>query len=197
MKRYHYLILAVLSSALLFSCKEPDPVKEPEVVISLKVEPTLLSFANEGGSKTFAVKTNADAWEISVANASWLQIDPKTGNGDATITVTAGKNEGARRTAVISLKAKDAKTVEVAVSQDKGEAPVEKTGLYADPEKPDVDQPCVLYYKADRHSPFFDKSGDIYAHIGINEWANVQADWGQNTDKCKFQKTDTPNLWKL
>ena len=197
MKRYHYLILAVLSSALLFSCKEPDPVKEPEVVISLKAEPTLLSFTNEGGSKTFAVKTNADAWEISVANASWLQIDPKTGNGDATITVTAGKNEGARRTAVISLKAKDAKTVEVAVSQDKGEAPVEKTGLYADPEKPDADQPCALYYKADRHSPFFDKSGDIYAHIGINEWAYVQADWGQNTDKCKFQKTDTPNLWKL
>ena len=116
MKRYHYLILAVLSSALLFSCKEPDPVKEPEVVIGLKAEPTLLSFTNEGGSKTFAVKTNADAWEISAANASWLQIDPKTGNGDATVTVTAGKNEGARRTAVISLKAKDAKTVEVAVS---------------------------------------------------------------------------------
>lgn len=166
-------------------------------MISLKAEPTLLSFTNEGGSKTFAVKTNAEAWEISVANAPWLQIDPKTGNGDATVTVTAGKNEGARRTAVISLKAEDAKTVEIAVAQDKGEAPVEKTGLYADPEKPDADQPCTLYFKADRTSPLFDKSGDIYAHIGINEWANVQAEWRENKDKCKFQKTDTPNLWKL
>ena len=98
---------------------------------------------------------------------------------------------------MVTFSAENAKDVQVTVIQEKGEAAAEKTGLYADPEKPDADQACTLYYKADKSSPFFDKSDDLYAHIGINEWSNVQADWGQNLDKCKFQKTDTPNLWKL
>ena len=198
MKKYYYLIIAVLFSAVLFSCKGPDPVEEePEVEITLKADPSHLSFTNKGGSKTFEVKTNAEAWNATVTNADWLTIDPMTGNGDAAITVSTGENPGARRTAIITIKADGAKSVEVSVAQDKGEAPVEKTGLYAEPEKPNADEACTLYYKADRTSPFFDKSGDIYAHIGINEWSNVQADWGQNIEKCKFQKTETANLWKL
>jgi 1,4-alpha-glucan branching enzyme len=197
MNKYYHLILAVLCSALLFSCKEPNPVDEPVKDATLKVEPTLVKFTSAAGSGTIKLTTEASAWSASVKDAAWLEISPETGNGNADVTFTAVKNDGARRTAIVTFKAENAKDVQVTVIQEKGEAPVEKTGLYADPEKPDADQPCTLYYKADRNSPFFDKSGDIYAHIGINEWSNVQAEWGQNIDKCKFRKTETPNLWKL
>lgn len=197
MNKYYHLILAVLCSALLFSCKEPNPVDEPLNEATLKVEPTLVKFTSAAGSGTIKLTTEASAWSASVKDAAWLEISPETGNGNADVTFTAVKNDGARRTAIVTFKAENAKDVQVTVIQEKGEAPVEKTGLYADPEKPDADQPCTLYYKADRNSPFFDKSGDIYAHIGINEWSNVQAEWGQNIDKCKFQKTETPNLWRL
>ena len=197
MNKYYHLILAVLCSALLFSCKEPNPVDEPVNAATLKVEPTLVKFTSAAGSGTIKLTTEASAWSASVKDAAWLEISPETGNGNADVTFTAVKNDGARRTAIVTFKAENAKDVQVTVIQEKGEAPVEKTGLYADPTKPDADQPCTLYYKADRNSPFFDKSGDIYAHIGINEWSNVQAEWGQNIDKCKFRKTETPNLWKL
>ena len=197
MNKYYHLILAVLCSALLFSCKEPNPVDEPVNEATLKVEPNLVKFTSAAGSGTIKLTTEASAWSASVKDAAWLEISPETGNGNADVTFTAVKNDGARRTAIVTFKAENAKDVQVTVIQEKGEAPVEKTGLYADPEKPDADQPCTLYYKADRNSPFFDKSGDIYAHIGINEWSNVQAEWGQNIDKCKFRKTETPNLWKL
>ena len=197
MNKYYHLILAVLCSALLFSCKEPNPLDEPVNEATLKVEPTLVKFTSAAGSGTIKLTTEASAWSASVKDAAWLEISPETGNGNADVTFTAVKNDGARRTAIVTFKAENAKDVQVTVIQEKGEAPVENTGLYADPKKPDADQPCTLYYKADRNSPFFDKSGDIYAHIGINEWSNVQAEWGQNIDKCKFRKTETPNLWKL
>ena len=197
MKKYLYLLLTVLCSAMFFSCEEPEPVNEPSKEVSLTVLPNLVKFTSAAGSSTVAVATEAQAWNVNVKDAAWLKVSPETGAGNAEVTFTVEKNTGARRSAVVTFAAEDGKDVQVTVIQEKGEAPAEKTGLYAEPEKPNADQSCVLYYKADKSSPFFDKSDDIYAHIGINEWAYVQADWGQNIDKCKFQKTDTPNLWKL
>lgn len=161
------------------------------------MEPVLVKFTSAAGSSAVKVTTDAVAWNASVKDAAWLKVLPETGNGNDDVTFTVEKNEGARRSTVVTFSSENSKDVQITVIQEKGEAPVEKTGMYADPERPDADQPCVLYYKADRESPFFDKSGDLYAHIGINEWAYVQADWGQNIEKCKFQQTDTPNLWKL
>ena len=161
------------------------------------MEPALVKFTSAAGSSAVKVTTDAVAWNASVKDAAWLKVLSETGNGNDDVTFTVEKNEGARRSTVVTFSSENSKDVQITVIQEKGEASVEKTGLYADPERPDADQPCVLYYKADRESPFFDKSGDLYAHIGINEWAYVQADWGQNIEKCKFQQTDTPNLWKL
>ena len=196
MKKHYYLILAVLCSAILFSCKEPEPVVENKET-SLKVEPALVKFTSAAGSSSVNLATESEAWEVFIKDAAWLKVSPETGNGNAEIAFTVEKNDGARRSAVVTFSAENAKDVQVTVIQEKGEAPVEKTGLYAEPEKPNADQPCTLYYKADKNSPFFDKSGDLYAHIGINEWSNVQSNWGENIAKCKFEKTETPNLWKL
>ena len=195
MKKYYYIIIALLCSALLFSCKEPDPVEEVPSV--LNVEPNLVKFTSAAGSSVIKVTTDAQAWTVSATDASWLGISPETGNGDTDVTITVAENQGARRSVTLIFSAENADDVQVTVIQEKGEAPAQKTGLYSEPEELDADKSCVLYYKADVSSPFFDARGDIYAHIGVNEWAYVQADWGQNIDKCKFQKTDTDNLWKL
>lgn len=71
-------------------------------------------------------------------------------------------------------------------------------GLTSDPQSPDADEACVLYYKADSKSPFYNFSEDLYAHIGIvdEQWKFVQAGWTENKDKCKFIPVDK-NVWKL
>ena len=197
MKRLFLIALAVMSSALLFSCKEPDPVEDPTGNTELKADPSVVKFSNKAESKLIKVTTDADAWTVSFTGADWLTVSPETGNGSADVTFAVPSNMSGRRSATVTFKAEGLKDVQVTVIQEEGETPAEKIGLYSDPEKPDADSPCTLYYKADKNSPFFDKSGDLYAHIGINEWSNVQADWGTNIDKCKFQKTETPNLWKI
>ena len=197
MKKLFLLTAAVICSALLFSCNEPDPVEEPAGNTELKANPSVVKFSNGAESKIVKVTTDADAWTASFTGADWLTVSPETGNGNADVTFAVSANTSGRRSATVTFKAEGLKDVQVTVIQEEGQAPSEKTGLYSDPEKPDADSPCVIYYKAEKNSPFFDKSVDLYAHIGINEWSHVQAEWGQNIDKCKFQKTDTPNLWKL
>ena len=61
-------------------------------------------------------------------------------------------------------------------------------GLTASPELPNAEEACVLYYKAVAGSPFYNFTGDIYAHIGVvdDTWKHVQSNWGVNIDKCKF-----------
>ena len=173
MKKYLYLFLTVLCPLIFFSCEEQ--INETPKEVSLKVEPNLVKFTSAAGSSSVTLTTDAQAWSASVTDAAWLTVSPETGNGNAEVVFTVEKNTGARRSTVVTFAAEGTKDVQITVIQEKGEAPVEKTGLYAEPEKPNADQPCVLYYKADKTSPFFDKSDDIYAHIGINEWAKVQA----------------------
>ena len=189
------LLIALLCSVAVTSCNEPEPIIEQEA--SLEIEPSLLKFSSEASTGTLSLTTDAKAWTVSLESASWLKVSPETGNGSTQLTVSVEKNEASRRSASVIFKAENAKDVYVTVIQDEGEAPVEKTGLYSEPEKPEADKACTLYYKADRTSPFFDKSGDIYAHIGINEWSDVQSEWGVNTAKCKMLATGKPNLWKL
>ena len=71
-------------------------------------------------------------------------------------------------------------------------------GLTSDPQSPDADASCVLYYKADSKSPFYNFSDDLYAHIGVvdEQWQFVQAGWTENKDKCRFIPVDK-NVWKL
>lgn len=71
-------------------------------------------------------------------------------------------------------------------------------GLTADPKLPNAEEACVLYYKAVSGSPFYNYTGDLYAHIGVvdDTWKHVQSNWGVNIDKCKFIPIGN-NLWKL
>ena len=72
-------------------------------------------------------------------------------------------------------------------------------GLSVLPENPSADASCTLYYKAGGGFPFGGYAGDLYAHIGtVNlQWEHIQAQWNENTDRCRWQKTDVENLWAL
>ncbi len=72
-------------------------------------------------------------------------------------------------------------------------------GLSVVPENPSSDSSCTLYYRAGGEYPFSGYTGDLYAHIGIVnlQWEHVQAEWTENIDKCRWQKTDAKDIWSL
>ena len=193
MRKLLLLITLLLSAMFFCSCEEPEPIVEGGTI--LKADKVMLKFGNKAGSEAIVLTADSD-WTVSTS-ADWILFNPESGKGNAEIVVSVSENIGARRSSSVVFSSEGLKDVSITVVQEEGEKPAEKIGLYSEPESLNADQPCVIYYKADKNSPFFDKSGDLYAHIGINEWANVQAEWGQNIDKCKFQKTGTTNLWKL
>lgn len=195
MKRFILVLASLLcAAAIFFSCDKPEPVEEP-AEINLTLNTSLVKFDKAGGVQTVELTTEAQAWMASIpADCDWCCVDPASGAGNATLTLTAKANpETSRRTSILTLSAEGAKDLQISLSQDAQE---KKAGLYSDPEKPDADSPCTIYYAVDKSSPLYGKK-DLYAHIGINEWSNVQADWGTNLDKCKLTETDEANVWSL
>lgn len=200
MKRYIiqiFLCLSALVSLAACSEKEPNGGEKPDEPgsTSLSVSPTNMNFTASGGSKQFNVKSDGE-WTVSVGDASsWCSVDVTSGKGDAVLTVSASANDGERRTAYVVLSSKGLSDATVKVIQNAAEL---KYGLYSDPETPDADAPCTLYYRADLKSKFYGWTKDVYAHIGIveAEWMFVQADWNVNIDKCKMTRV-ADNLWSL
>ena len=170
--------------------------------ITLSINPPALVFGGEASSQEITVSTNAKDWTAEIpATASWVSLSTTSGSGDASVKVSVGGNGYAMRSTTISFSAKGAKTKLLTISQEPGNGetpPIGTSGLYADPEIPDADGPCTLYYKAD-DAKFKGWTDDLYAHIGIvgTEWAFVQAEWSENIDKCKWIPTGETDLWKL
>lgn len=77
--------------------------------------------SNQGGSVTFSVSSNRN-WEAEVSyrnpNESWLTLDKKSGEASeepVTITATARKSDGVRRTATVVVRTElETKTIEIA-----------------------------------------------------------------------------------
>ena len=191
-------VLSVLCLSALFSCSKEEQVQQGK---KLQVTPDALYFTKAASSQTLELKTNASQWRAVVSKNDWLEIDKTSGTGSGEITVNVTENNKELRTATITFSASGYKSAVVKVTQH----PVDElinpsaTGLFGIPELPEADSPCVLYYRADKSSPFYDYHEDIYAHIGIveAEWMYVQSEWDKNIDKCKWQPCEESNLWKL
>ena len=170
--------------------------------ITLSINPPALVFGGEASSQEITVSTNAKKWTAEIpSTSSWVSLSTTSGSGDASVKVSVGGNGYAMRSTTISFSAKGAKTKLLTISQEPGNGetpPIGTSGLYADPEIPDADGPCTLYYKAD-DAKFKGWTDDLYAHIGIvgTEWTFVQAEWNENIDKCKWIPTGETDLWKL
>lgn len=193
-----FFVLSVLCLSALVSCSKEEQVQQGK---KLQVTPDALFFTRAATSQTLELRTNASQWTATVSKNDWLEIDKTSGTGSCDIVVTVSENNKELRTATISFSATGYKTAVVNVTQH----PVDElinpsaTGLFAIPELPEADASCVLYYRADQKSPFYDYKGDLYAHIGVveAEWMFVQAEWEENIDKCKWQPCEEKNLWKL
>ena len=175
MKRILTLLASVSMALTILSCTSED---NPTVnnSITLSINPPALVFGGEASSQEITVSTNAKKWTAEIpSTSSWVSLSTTSGSGDASVKVSVGGNGYAMRSTTISFSAKGAKTKLLTISQEPGNGetpPIGTSGLYADPEIPDADGPCTLYYKAD-DAKFKGWTDDLYEHIGIvaNEWA--------------------------
>ena len=95
MKRTFFLLALV---AMLFAaCDEKNKPEENDdnggnnTSSSITCDPTSKTVSTAGDSFVVTIKANA-AWSAS-ANQSWVTIDPKTGQGDASVTVTVAAGD--------------------------------------------------------------------------------------------------------
>jgi hypothetical protein len=91
-------------------------------ISTLTVSPTTLAFAPAGESNPFTINSNT-TWTAS-SNADWCTIDQTSGDGNATITVTAAENPGAARQATITIQTTDGR-VSRTVTVNQGNVPPE------------------------------------------------------------------------
>ena len=115
MKKVLFLSLILLG---LTACDKDKPVVKPvEGKISLKSE-TSIVLSDDADSKQATFSATL-AW-TAASSESWLSVEPGSGEaGDATITISAGKNENYDpRTATVTLTCdKDTKTIQVTQKQ--------------------------------------------------------------------------------
>lgn len=119
MKKQNYLwtlfcfVVTTTMSLGFVSCGGGD---DPEVL--LKVNPTEISLlAEKGSNSTFSIITDGE-WQANCAS-DWLHLSSTSGNGDATITVSAvsANDSDVKRDAIINVQSGD-KVVSINVSQD-------------------------------------------------------------------------------
>ena len=88
-------------------------------------------------------------WSLSVTE-DWVRVAPKSGVGNATVSIVADSNVGGElRTARVIFSAGSLEPATVSVSQTgEGSIPEEivspdpTSGISVDPEIPDADRPC-------------------------------------------------------
>lgn len=196
-RAYRFVAVLSLSLGLFLSCEE-----QQEQLNKLKVTPSELFFAKAADTQTLTVETNSTDWKATAGDCDWITLDKTSGSGNDLIQVSVTENgSGERRTAQIKVSSKGFLTARINVAQEPVAELINPSakGLFSIPELPDADEGCTLYYRAVQGDVFYGYTNDLYAHIGLveAEWTCVQADWGENIPKCKWQPCEEKNLWKL
>ena len=107
MKQFKYYLLVAAVALSIFGCQ-----KEIEV----SFEKTTQELDAQGGSVEMKLKSNGE-WTINPTE-DWITVSPMSGNGDATLTITAEANATQEnRSAEITATTKD-KTATLVVSQE-------------------------------------------------------------------------------
>lgn len=125
MKKSIYACALVAAAVSFFSCKGDQ---EPAFVEEVTVSPATLTFAAEGETKTFTVKSNV-AWKVS--GESYMSFSTKgeaASDVSVTVALTIGKNDsGALREGTVSVSVPSGNVHEITISQEPFIAPA---GLY-------------------------------------------------------------------
>ena len=126
--KYIYAVIITVFLGMVVSCdKEDVATKEFPPYFSTSPswdsseEITELKFKAEGETKEFKIATSV-AWEI-VSNADWFTVTPNSGEYNATIKVTAKRNESLtdERIATIELIPEQGESITITITQEKAE----------------------------------------------------------------------------
>ena len=190
MKRLHFVFLAALASAVLAGCGGPGGGKDDPTpqTVSITVSPTTLSFnTSESSTQSLSVSSNGK-WTVSVeSGGSWCRPDVYSGNGNATVQVTAVANNTTepRSTAITFSGAGGAKAT-VTVTQIAGqEDPVrtETVTLSASPKEWDgvkragITYQLLAYSFADSDSNGWGDLKGIEQHLDYIDGLGAGAIW--------------------
>lgn len=111
-----FFLYVVLS---LVACAGDDT---PPTPVTLSINPNSVAFDAEDGSSSISVSSNGD-WSVSTS-VDWVSVDPQSGTGDASITISAPANtDNESRSTLVRISAGDV-VREVTVSQA-GTTPVD------------------------------------------------------------------------
>ena len=163
MKKYLWILAAVV--ALVACGKNEKPGVTPVVTDAVSVAPTSLSFTADGTQTESVTVTASGAW-TSAKSASWITVNPSSGNGNATVTVSAAFNGGDTRTGKVTFKV-GAASAELSVSQS-ADAPAEETSVVPAPAAFDGTKRSNTAYQLLIYS-FADSDGD-----GIGDFKCIQ-----------------------
>ena len=88
----------------LYSCGEPIQPDKPDTPtsVSFNVQPASLSFTGDGGTQTVTLTTDSKSWKATVTG-DWAAVNPASGSGNQTITVTVPENSAERRMMTLSF----------------------------------------------------------------------------------------------
>lgn len=130
-------ILAIATTFAFVGCTDDDPqeVADPEITIST----SNLSFTQAEESKTVDVTSNGN-WKVAVPeDAAWVTVNPATGKGNKSVTVTVAENtSGKSRETEISFQAIHSEwgvwdTKKLIIAQSASEQEIEETTvIYSD-----------------------------------------------------------------
>lgn len=116
--RYLYLVIGILCSVSLVSCS--DSFKEKTEVIPCGISKDALTFeVSPTEAKTVDITSEAN-WKVAVdqGGGNWLTVSPLEGVGNGTITISADKNNGPKRSATLTIAAKGAELRSLTIIQD-------------------------------------------------------------------------------
>lgn len=181
MKRF---LIFLAGMALLAACEKPTGAEQQN---TLSVSPKSLSFQTAGESKLSLTVSSNIRWTATVANGgSWCSLSAYTGEGNATLDVTAVTNlTDQPRTTEITFAASGCSPVSVSVSQVAGEAQ-DKTvtqTLTAEDLSWDGEKRANVTYQLNVYS-FADSDGDgwgdlrgVTQHLDYFDELGVSALW--------------------
>ena len=118
MKLRYLYVAGVLCSASLVSCS--DSYKEKIDIVPCDVSADALTFeVSTTEIQTVNITSEAD-WKVAVdqGGGNWLTVSPLEGAGNGTLTISAGKNKGPKRSATLTIAAKDAELRTITIIQD-------------------------------------------------------------------------------
>lgn len=91
-----FVALFAFAAVAFTGCKDDiEDVKAPE----LSIDPMILNFDQQGGTQTVQLTATCD-WEISTTLGNWIDVQPMSGSGDTTLTVTTYENTQGERVVI-------------------------------------------------------------------------------------------------